>query len=169
MRGVAIFWLIAMITVPCGRGRGCFPGNRGKFCGWDYFHITYLYPCFKPWSLFATKFKPRWLRDATVLAPSSNLKTSYSLKGSKHWQGCCGNFQVCVCVCVCGARITVFTEINAHSEISAHQKQWFFKGGSTQNRWGLMGDFSKGGVHKTDGVWKILLLLKIKRPGRLFR
>ena len=28
---------------------------------------------------------------------------------------------------------------------------WFFKGGSTQNRWILMCDFSKGGVHKTDG------------------
>ena len=48
---------------------------------------------------------------------------------------------------------TVFDEINAHLEISAHQKQWvfkggeyikpmgfggwFFKGGSTQNRWAL--------------------------------
>ena len=36
-----------------------------------------------------------------------------------------------------------------------------------------MGDFSKGGVHKTDGFWWVLefflLLLKIKRPGRLFR
>ena len=46
---------------------------------------------------------------------------------------------------------TVFAKINAHPEISAHQKQWFVKGGSTQNRWLLMGDFSKGGVHKTDG------------------
>ena len=61
----------------------------------------------------------------------------------------------------------------------------FFKGGSTQNRWALMGDFSKGGVHKTDGFgWVIfqrgeymkpmgfgiffLLLLRIKCPGRLF-
>ena len=85
-------------------------------------------------------------------------------------------------------RFTVFAEINAH------QKQWFFKGGSTQNRWALMGDFSKGRVHKTDGNgwffkggsfwWMILqrgeytkpmgfgmffLLLKIKRTGRLFR
>ena len=74
---------------------------------------------------------------------------------------------------------TVFAEINAH------QKQWFFKGGSTQNRWVLMGDFSKGGstqnrwilmgdfskggVRKTDGFWNFVLLLKIKRPGRLFR
>ena len=42
------------------------------------------------------------------------------------------------------------------AEISAHQKQWFFKGGSTQNRWPLMGDFWKGGVHKTDGFcWMI--------------
>ena len=116
--------------------------------------------------------------------------------------------------------LTVFTEINAHPEISAHQRQsffkggstqnrwalmgdfskggvhktdglwwvifqrgeytkpmgfdgWFFKGGSTQNRWALMGDFSKGGVHKTDGLWWVLefvlMLLKIKRPGRLFR
>ena len=49
-----------------------------------------------------------------------------------------------------------------------------------------MGDFSKGGVHKTDGLWWVILqrgeytknqwllevyvlLLKIKRPGRLFR
>ena len=30
---------------------------------------------------------------------------------------------------------------------------WFFKGGSTWNRWDWMGDFSKGGVHKTDGLW----------------
>ena len=46
---------------------------------------------------------------------------------------------------------------------------WFFKGGSTQNRWVLMGDFSKGGVHKTDGFWNVfLLLLKIKHPVRLF-
>ena len=43
-------------------------------------------------------------------------------------------------------RFTIF------AEISAHQKQWFFKGRSTQNRWVLMGDFSKGGVHKTDGL-----------------
>ena len=33
---------------------------------------------------------------------------------------------------------------------------WFFKGGSTQNRWALMGDFSKGGVHKTDGLWWVI-------------
>ena len=51
---------------------------------------------------------------------------------------------------------TVFAEINAHPEISAHQKQWFFKGGSTQNRWALMGDFSKGGVHKTDEFWWVI-------------
>ena len=45
-----------------------------------------------------------------------------------------------------------------------------FKGGSTQNRWLLMGDFSKGGVHKTDGFWNVfLLLLKVKRSGCLFR
>ena len=30
---------------------------------------------------------------------------------------------------------------------------WVFKGGSTQNRWLSMGDFSKGGVHKTNGLW----------------
>ena len=53
-------------------------------------------------------------------------------------------------------RYTVFTKINAHPEISAHQEQWFFKGGSTQNRWVLMGDFSKGGVHKTDGFWWVI-------------
>ena len=50
---------------------------------------------------------------------------------------------------------------------------WFFKGGSTQNRWALVDDFSKGGVHKTDGLWWVLecflLLLKIRHPGRLFR
>ena len=33
---------------------------------------------------------------------------------------------------------------------------WVFKGGSTQNRWVLMGDFSKGGVHKTDGFRWVL-------------
>ena len=41
-------------------------------------------------------------------------------------------------------------------EISVHQKHWFFKGGSTQNRWLLMGDFSKGGVHKTVGYGWVL-------------
>ena len=63
---------------------------------------------------------------------------------------------------------------------------WFFKGGNTQNRWALVGDFSKGGIHKTDEFWWVifqrgeytkpmdfgmffLLLLKIKRSGRLFR
>ena len=54
------------------------------------------------------------------------------------------------------------------------KKQWFFKGGSTQNQWVSMDDFSKGGgVHKTDGFeWMmefVLLLLKIKRPGCLFK
>ena len=35
---------------------------------------------------------------------------------------------------------------------------WFFKGGSTWNRWASLGDFSKGGVHKTDGLrWVIFL------------
>ena len=73
-----------------------------------------------------------------------------------------------------------------------------------QNRWLLMGDFSKGGVHKTDGFWWVIfqrgeytkpmavdgwffkggstqnrwilmgfgvcfIASKIKRPGRLFR
>ena len=33
---------------------------------------------------------------------------------------------------------------------------WFFKGGSTQNRWVLMNDFSKGGVHKTDDLWWVI-------------
>ena len=47
---------------------------------------------------------------------------------------------------------------------------WFFKGGSTQNRWALMGGFSKGGLHKTDGFWNVFLLFpKVKQPGRLFR
>ena len=52
---------------------------------------------------------------------------------------------------------TVFAKINAHPEISAHQKQWFFQGGSTQNRWLLVGDFPKGGVHKTDSFWWVIL------------
>ena len=33
---------------------------------------------------------------------------------------------------------------------------WFFKGGSTQNRWLLMGDFPKGGVHETDSFWWVI-------------
>ena len=48
-------------------------------------------------------------------------------------------------------KINAHSEINDHPEISAHQKTAIFKGGSTQNRWVVMGDFSKGGVHKTDG------------------
>ena len=47
--------------------------------------------------------------------------------------------------------------MNAHLEISAHQKNGFFKEGSTQNWWGFM------------DLECFLLLLKIKRPGRLFR
>ena len=35
---------------------------------------------------------------------------------------------------------TVFAEISAHPEISAHQKQWF----------------SKGGVHRTDELWWVI-------------
>ena len=41
-------------------------------------------------------------------------------------------------------------------DLSALQKHWFFKGGSTQNRWLLMSDFSQGGVHKTDGFWWVI-------------
>ena len=53
---------------------------------------------------------------------------------------------------------TIFPEINAHPEISAHQKEWFFKGGgSTQNRWALM------------GFGMFFIASKIKRPGRLFQ
>ena len=67
-------------------------------------------------------------------------------------------------------RYTVFTEINAHPEINIHQKQWFFKGRSTQNRWLLMGDVFKGGSTQNRWVLELyLLLLKIKRSGRLFR
>ena len=52
-------------------------------------------------------------------------------------------------------KITYFAEINAHpDEISAHQKQWFFKGGSTQNRWVWMDDFSKGG--STQNRWLLM-------------
>ena len=67
---------------------------------------------------------------------------------------------------------TVFAEINVHPQNKRPPKivifqrgeytkpmgadGWFFKGGSTQNRWLLMGDFSKGGVHKTDGCWWVI-------------
>ena len=49
-----------------------------------------------------------------------------------------------------------------------------FKGGSTQNQWAFDGWFSKGGSTQNrwafDGFWNVFLwLLKIKRPGRLFR
>ena len=55
------------------------------------------------------------------------------------------------------------------------QNRWismddFSKGGSTQNQWVVMGDFSKGG--STQNRWVLecfLLLLKIKRSGRLFQ
>ena len=70
------------------------------------------------------------------------------------------------------ADVIVRGVITVFAEIRAYQKQWFFQGGSTHNRWLLMGDFSKGGVHKTDGFWWVLefvsLLLKIRRSGRLF-
>ena len=35
-------------------------------------------------------------------------------------------------------------------------KTMIFKGGSTQNRWLLMDEFSRGGVHKTDGFWRVM-------------
>ena len=82
----------------------------------------------------------------------------------------------------------VFAQINAHPEISAHQKNSDFSkrgahktnglwwvifqrgGGGTQNQWVMMGDFSKGGgVHKTDGFWKSFLLpLKLSARGVYF-
>ena len=60
------------------------------------------------------------------------------------------------------------------AEISAHQKQWFSKGGSTWNRWAFDGwCFQRGEYTKPMEFWWVvecfLLLLKIKRPGRLFR
>ena len=54
---------------------------------------------------------------------------------------------------------TTFNDLKQYTvlaKINAHQKQWFFKGGSTQNRWVLMDDFSQGRVHKTDGVWWVI-------------
>ena len=67
----------------------------------------------------------------------------------------------------------IFAEINVHPEISAHQKQWFSKGGvhktdevmmgdfskggSTQNRWGVDGWFFKGGsTWNRSGFWWVL-------------
>ena len=47
---------------------------------------------------------------------------------------------------------TVFAEINAHPEISAHQNDEFSKGGVHKTDWIVMDDFSKGGVHKTDWI-----------------
>ena len=51
---------------------------------------------------------------------------------------------------------------------------WFFKRGSTQNRWALDGRFFQRGEYMKpmgcDGFWNAFcLVLKIKRPGRLFR
>ena len=46
---------------------------------------------------------------------------------------------------------------------------WFFKGGSTWNRWALMDDFSKGGVHKTDGFWKMFFASKNWKSVMKFR
>ena len=58
-------------------------------------------------------------------------------------------------------------------KISARQKQWFFKGGSTQNRWDWWMIFQRGEYAKPkafDVFWYVfLLVLKIKPPGRLFR
>ena len=60
---------------------------------------------------------------------------------------------------------TVFAEITANHKQWFQRGEytkpmafddWFFKGESTQNRWVLMGDFSKGGVHKTDGFWWVI-------------
>ena len=80
------------------------------------------------------------------------------------------NFKNNYCIIIHMHLNTAFARNNPHPEIRAHRKSWFPKGGSTQNRWLLTGDFSKGGVHNTDGFWNVfLLLLKIKLPGRLFR
>ena len=48
-----------------------------------------------------------------------------------------------------------FTKIPVPPTIRFHPNKKI-KGGSTQNRWLLMGDFSKGGVHKTDGSWWVI-------------
>ena len=42
------------------------------------------------------------------------------------------------------------------AEISAHQKSDFSKGGVHRTDGVVMGDFSKGGVHKTDGFWWVI-------------
>ena len=60
---------------------------------------------------------------------------------------------------------TVFAEINVHQKVSFQRGEYikpmdcderFFKGGSTWNRWTVMDDFSKGRVHKTDGLWWVI-------------
>ena len=72
---------------------------------------------------------------------------------------------------------TVLAEINAHPRNKRPPKTvmfqrgeytkpmgcdgWFFKGGSTQNRWVVMGDFSKGEYTKPmgcDGFWNLFFI-----------
>ena len=53
-------------------------------------------------------------------------------------------------------KVTVFAEISASPRKKRPPKTVIFQRGSTWNRWGLMGDFSKEGVHETDGVWWVI-------------
>ena len=48
--------------------------------------------------------------------------------------------------------LTVFAEINAHPQITA-LKTVIFQRGEYTKPMAFDGDFSKGGVHKTDGFW----------------
>ena len=76
----------------------------------------------------------------------------------------------------CSTILSEFAEINTHppqrpSKTVIFQRGeytkpmgfdgWFFKGGSTWNRWAFEGDFSKGGVHETE--W--LLVGKFPKGG----
>ena len=70
----------------------------------------------------------------------------------------------------------VFAEMNAHPQISAHQKQSVFKGGKYTIPMAFDGWFFTGGGGSTQNQWVFyefwnlfLLLLRIKGPGRLFR
>ena len=136
-----------------------------------YFQIIFLIRYFKIWRFVENKssIDGRGLhKNARGRISKRDLMhvshAQWTLQGSRINQihhFCPSDF----CHVLIRIKHTVFAEINAHPEISAHQKQWFFKGGSTQNQWVLMDDFSKGGVHKTDGfLWVVFQRGEYTKP-----
>ena len=125
-----------------------------------------------PWRLFRRGQRNRWLCCAWW---SSSRRGRHSSRPQTPCRAgtrtCCTHLHLCrICQNICPPKTVIFQRGEVHKtngfwwvifQRGEYIKPmafdgWFFKGGSTQNRWLLMGDFSKGGVHKTNGFWWVL-------------